>query len=289
MSARTSGARVVMLIDADNVSADVMQQALHHVIAEHGACHVRRAYCTPETAVKQRQLFAELSIRPMVNLAAGKNSTDIALAVDALDLVAAERPDVAVIVSSDSDFSPLVLRLREKGCRVCGIGQAGKTGDEVRGVYDEFVDLQHRKGRAADKSAAQGGHAREAAPKKAAKESAKESARESARELARAPAKESAKESTKGAAKEAGARRGSRSAKAAPRPALPADVERLLDAVPALRDGGKLELNVAAEALRAAGLLTRSGSSTKLFRKHPDHFALSPEKQPNKVQFRVPA
>ncbi len=281
MSTRTSGARVVMLIDADNVSADVMQQALHHVIAEHGACHVRRAYCTPETAVKQRQLFAELSIRPMVNLAAGKNSTDIALAVDALDLVAAERPDVAVIVSSDSDFSPLVLRLREKGCRVCGIGQAGKTGDEVRGVYDEFVDLQHRKGRAADKSAAEGGHAREAAPKKAAKESAKESARESARE--------SAKESTKGSAKEAGARRGSRSAKAAPRPALPADVERLLDAVPALRDGGKIELNVAAEALRAAGLLTRSGSSTKLFRKHPDHFALSPEKQPNKVQFRVPA
>jgi len=281
MSTRTSGARVVMLIDADNVSADVMQQALHHVIAEHGACHVRRAYCTPETAVKQRQLFAELSIRPMVNLAAGKNSTDIALAVDALDLVAAERPDVAVIVSSDSDFSPLVLRLREKGCRVCGIGQAGKTGDEVRGVYDEFVDLQHRKGRAADKSAAEGGYAREAGPKKAAKESAKESARESARE--------SAKESTKGSAKEAGARRGSRSAKAAPRPALPADVERLLDAVPALRDGGKLELNVAAEALRAAGLLTRSGSSTKLFRKHPDHFALSPEKQPNKVQFRVPA
>jgi uncharacterized LabA/DUF88 family protein len=67
----------------------------------------------------------------MVNLSAGKNSTDIALAVDAIDLVIAERPDVVVLVSSDSDFAPLVSRLREKGCRVCGIGQQGKTGDET--------------------------------------------------------------------------------------------------------------------------------------------------------------
>ena len=44
----------------------------------------------------------------------------------------AERPDVVVLVSSDSDFAPLVIRLREKGCRVCGIGQQGKTGDETR-------------------------------------------------------------------------------------------------------------------------------------------------------------
>src|SRR5690606_27767895 len=41
-------------------------------------------------------------------------------------------------------FAPLVLRLREKGCRVCGIGQQGKTGEETRQVYDDFIDLQHR-------------------------------------------------------------------------------------------------------------------------------------------------
>jgi len=137
--------RVMLLIDADNVSVDVMEQAVEHLLAEYGALHVRRAYCTAESALKHQQLFKRLAIRPMVNLAAGKNSTDIALAVDALDLAVAERPEVMVIASSDSDFAPLVSRLREKGCRVRGFGQKGKTGDETVQVYDEFTVLEHRK------------------------------------------------------------------------------------------------------------------------------------------------
>ena len=137
--------RVMLLIDADNVSTDVMEQAVAGLLQEHGALHVRRAYCTAESALKHQTLFKRLGIRPMVNLAAGKNSTDIALAVDALDLVLAERPDVVAIASSDSDFAPLVARLREKGCRVVGIGQQGKTGDETQTVYDEFTVLAHRK------------------------------------------------------------------------------------------------------------------------------------------------
>jgi uncharacterized protein (TIGR00288 family) len=146
-------ARVMLLIDADNVSADVVEQAFDRVLDERGAIHVRRAYCTAESALKNLQLFKRLSIRPMVNLSTGKNSTDIALAVDAMDLVVAERPDVVVIVSSDSDFAPLVTRLREKGCRVDGIGQEGKTGDDAKPVYDSFVDLRHGKSRAASKAA----------------------------------------------------------------------------------------------------------------------------------------
>jgi len=102
--------RVMLLVDADNVSADVIEQAVDRTLAEHGAVHVRRAYCNAETALKQQALFKRLSMRPMVNLSAGKNSTDIALAVDAIDLVIAERPDVVVLVSSDSDFAPLVIR-----------------------------------------------------------------------------------------------------------------------------------------------------------------------------------
>ena len=110
--------RVMLLIDADNVSVDVMEQAIELVLAEYGALHVPRAHCTAESAVKHAKLFKRLSIRPMVNLTLGKNCTDIALAVDAMDLVVAERPEVVVLVSSDSDFAPLVIRLREKGCRV---------------------------------------------------------------------------------------------------------------------------------------------------------------------------
>ena len=148
-----SDPKVMMLVDADNVSADVVEQAFAKVLEERGAIHVRRAYCTAESALKNLALFKRLSIRPAVNLSTGKNSTDIALAVDAIDLAIAERPDVVVIVSSDSDFAPLVIRLREKGCRVEGIGQHGKTGDEAKTVYDGFVDLHHGKARSAAKPA----------------------------------------------------------------------------------------------------------------------------------------
>jgi uncharacterized protein (TIGR00288 family) len=160
--------RVMLLIDADNVSVDVMEQAVKLLLEQHGGLHVRRAYCTAESAVKHQAVFKRLAIKPMVNLAAGKNSTDIALAVDAVDLVLAERPDVVVIASSDSDFAPLVQRLREKGCVVRGIGQQGKTGDETLDVYDDFTVLDHhkpsRKTAAAKKAPAKKAAAKKAAP-----------------------------------------------------------------------------------------------------------------------------
>ena len=232
-----SDPKVMMLVDADNVSADVVEQAFAKVLEERGAIHVRRAYCTAESAAKNLQLFKRLSIRPIVNLSTGKNSTDIALAVDAIDLVVAERPDLVVVVSSDSDFAPLVIRLREKGCRVEGIGQEGKTGDDAKPVYDAFVDLRHGKARAAAKPA---------------------------------PAKTAAKSTPKRATRA---------------PALPEDVQAILGAVPQLAAGGWVELRMAAEPLRKAGLLGKTAASTKVFKKHAAHFALQPEKAPNQVRY----
>ena len=162
--------RVMLLIDADNVSVNVMEQAVRLLMNQHGAVHVRRAYCTAESAVANQGVFKRLGIKPMVNLAAGKNSTDIAMAVDAIDLVLAERPDVVVICSSDSDFAPLVQRLREKGCVVRGIGQKGKTGDETQDVYDDYTVLEHRKATAGEQARAAAADApkRSRAPRKTA-------------------------------------------------------------------------------------------------------------------------
>ncbi len=253
--------RVMLLIDADNVSADVVEQAFAKVMAEHGAVHLRRAYCTPESALKNLQLFKRLSIRPIVNLSTGKNSTDIALAVDALDLVVSERPDVVVIVSSDSDFAPLVIRLREKGCRVEGIGQEGKTGDDAKPVYDSFVDLRHGKAKAAAKVAAE--------PRPPAKRAPRGRAAAAAAVLAPPPPPPAP----------APARAPTRA------PPLPDDVLDILDVVPQLRAGGWLELSQAAEPLRKAKLLGKTAASSKLFKKHPAHFALQSEKQPHQVRF----
>ena len=249
--------RVMLLIDADNVSIDVIEQAMAWVAKHFGGPHVRRAYCTAEAAVKHQDAFKRLSVRPMVNLAAGKNSTDIALAVDAIDLALAERPQVIVIASSDSDFAPLVSRLREKGCRVVGIGQDGKTGDGTKSVYDDYEVLAHRKGPARTPAA------RTAAPAK--------------RATRRAPAKTAAK-----------------TAKAeAPPPiapaaaSLPEAVRRIVDALPELAEGRALELRVAAERLREVALLGKSVSSSRLFGRYPAHFELTPAGQPNKVRLRA--
>ena len=255
--------RVMLLIDADNVSIDVMTQAVEWVAKHYGGPHVRRAYCTAESAVQHQQLFKRLSIRPMVNLAAGKNSTDIALAIDAIDLAISERPAVMVIASSDSDFAPLVARLREKGCRVVGIGQQGKTGDETQTVYDDYEVIAHRKQRAPTAAAP----ARRAAPVAAPRAAA------APRPVA---AKKLAVPRKSAVAKSPPAKRAA--------PALPEKAQAILRALPALARGETVELRVAAEALRDAGLLSKSGSSTKLFGQFAELFELQPPKAPNHVK-----
>ncbi len=271
----TDALRVMLLIDADNVSADVIEQAVQMTMAEYGAIHVRRAYCNAEMALKQQALFKRLAVRPMVNLSTGKNSTDIALAVDALDLVVAERPQVVVLVSSDSDFAPLVIRLREKGCRVCGIGQHGKTGDETVAVYDQFTDLHHHGvPHAAAPVAKRSPAVREAPPPGNA--------------AAKAPVKRAASRSkpAAGATAAAAAPATSASRAATPRTAgLPDEVKHILDCLPELRAGAQMELNQAVELLRTGKLLSKSASSLKLFKKYPALFALSPDKQPSKVRY----
>lgn len=292
--------RVMVLIDADNVSADVMEQAIGKVLADRGAIHVRRAYCTPEAALANQKLFKALSIRPIVNISTGKNSTDILLATDAMDLAISERPDVIVIVSSDSDFAPLVIRLREKGCRVEGIGQLGKTGEESKVVYDGFVEIEHRKGgrSPAAPPARKRAPARNAkapapapAPRVRAEVPAPEPAPVAPPEPEAAPAPEPA------AKKPARSRRTKAASEAAPapapvpapppaRPAMPDDLRSILAVLPELVRGQKMDLGIATERLREEELLGARVPATRLFRKYPDWFLLSPEQQPNKVEYR---
>ena len=217
--------RVMLLIDADNVSVDVMEQAVRLLLNQHGGLHVRRAYCTAESAVSNQAAFKRLGIKPMVNLAAGKNSTDIALAVDAIDLVLAERPDVVVIASSDSDFAPLVHRLREKGCNVRGIGQLGKTGGETQDVYDDFTVLEHRKSAAGDAAADK--PARKTARKTAAKAPAAKKASAAKKTVAKtvaakaAPRKTASRKAAAVAAAELPVPRSRPASRPAPPPASP--------------------------------------------------------------------
>lgn len=247
---------VMLLIDADNLSVDVMDQAVRLLLNQHGAVHVRRAYCTAESAVANQAAFKRLGIKPMVNLAAGKNSTDIALAVDAMDLVLAERPQVVVIASSDSDFAPLVQRLREKGCTVRGLGQHGKVGDETQGVYDDYTVLEHRKAPSPRAAAPKPTPAPTPAPAPAAPA---------------APAKRVARKQAKRA-----------------QPAEPANpkLQALLQYLPELAEGQALALNVAVQRLREADVLGKRSSSSKLFAQLGDALELLPPDKPTQVRLR---
>lgn len=310
--------RVMLLIDADNVSVDVMDQAVRLLLKQHGGLHVRRAYCTAEGAVKNQAVFKHLGIKPMVNLAAGKNSTDIALAVDAIDLVLAERPDVVVIASSDSDFAPLVHRLREKGCVVRGIGQSGKTGDETQGVYDDFTVLEHHKANADPDAPAR--PARKTARKTPAKTPAKAPAKTPAKPAAAATKLPAAKKvaATKTAATTKTPRktavRKSAADKVVPAVAVAAapaveavaaaapaaghrqaseqparqqtTVKAVLACLPELAAGQGLALNVAVQRLREAQLLGKNSSSLKLFSQLSEHFELLPADKPTQVRRR---
>jgi uncharacterized protein (TIGR00288 family) len=299
-----SDERVMLLIDADNVSIDVMEQAIKLLLNQHGGLHVRRAYCTAESAVKHQAAFKRLAIKPMVNLAAGKNSTDIALAVDAIDLVLAERPDVVVIASSDSDFAPLVQRLREKGCVVRGIGQKGKTGDETQDVYDDYTVLEHHRpaasGQAAGAAAVTKTPARKTAARKAPARKAATAATAEAAE--QAPAKKTAADKEKAPAKKAPAKKAAakaparKSAKAAPAPEpaapppapapapLSPQAEAVLACLPELAAGQPLALNVAVQRLRGAQLLGKNTSSLKLFKALGERFELVPAGKPTQVR-----
>ncbi|WP_199232186.1 NYN domain-containing protein [Rubrivivax albus] len=275
--------KTMLLIDADNVSVGVMEQAVATLLKEHGALHVRRAYCTAESAAKHQAVFKRLGIRPVVNLATGKNSTDIAMAIDALDLALAERPDVVAIASSDSDFAPLVLRLREKGCRVVGIGQDGKTGDETQTVYDAFTVFGHRAPPAAKKAAAPAPAATSTpAPAPASPPARKTAARKT-------PARKTARST------EAPAPRGRATPPPQPSPppapsastaTSPDKLRQILMALPELVRGDTVELRLAAERLRSAGLLGKSGASTRVFKAHTDRFELLPASNPNRVRLR---
>ncbi len=266
----TTNKKVAFLVDFDNVATDVIEQALGMVFKDYGAAHIRRAYCNAEQALREQNFLKRLGLRAIVNLAIGKNSTDIALAVDAMELAISEKPDVIVLVSSDSDFAPLVLRLREKGAWLRGFGQHGKTGDGVIQIYDQFNELAHDSGRPAPKPAAKAAR-KGAAPKPAAKKAAppKAAAPAPAPKPTPAPAPKAAPAPSAVDANVAAAR----------------EINAVLALLPKLADGQWHDLGSAAKALKDAGLLPKSAPATKLFRKHPQAFQLQPEKQPNQVRF----
>lgn len=133
--------RLAVLIDAENASARIAE-ALFSEIATLGEASARRIYgdfASPQIAGWTRVL-ARFAIQPQQNFAntKGKNSGDIALVIDAMDLLHSGRFDGFCLVSSDADFTRLAARIREEGVDVYGFGEQ-KTPESFRQACTRFI------------------------------------------------------------------------------------------------------------------------------------------------------
>jgi uncharacterized LabA/DUF88 family protein len=138
-------ARLAVLIDADNAQASITEGLLAEV-AKYGTAHVKRAYgdwTAPNLRGWKDQLLAQ-SIQPIQQFAytTGKNATDAAMVIDAMDLLYSGRFDGFCIVSSDSDFTRLAARLRESSMTVYGFGER-KTPKPFVAACDKFVYVEN--------------------------------------------------------------------------------------------------------------------------------------------------
>lgn len=154
MEPSTPQRRFAVLIDADNVSAQALEGLLAEV-ANYGVAIVKRIYgdwTLPNLKSWKEQLL-EHAIQPIQQFryTAGKNSTDSALIIDAMDLLFRARLDGFCLVSSDSDFTRLASRIREEGLLVIGFGER-KTPRAFVTACDRFVFTDILRGAAPERA-----------------------------------------------------------------------------------------------------------------------------------------
>lgn len=133
--------RVAVLVDCDNVSPETLEFALK-VVAQFGRVVLRRGYGNHATlANKWQQALVSLAFTPCLQYqyAPGKNTADIALALDAMEALFDERADTFCLVTSDSDFAYLCRKLRERGATVYIVGDP-KTPAALRNACDQFFE-----------------------------------------------------------------------------------------------------------------------------------------------------
>lgn len=132
---------IALLIDADNASPDRFDDVLA-ILAELGTVNIRRAYGNWEKASLKgwKALTHRYAIEPQqqFDVTKGKSATDMRLLIDAMDLLYRGRVDGFGLMSSDSDFMPLAMRLRQDGLPVYGFGGA-KTPESFRQACTRFV------------------------------------------------------------------------------------------------------------------------------------------------------
>ena len=136
--------KLAVLIDADNVPHGYVKEMLEE-ISKNGSPTIKRIYAdwTKPTSSGWKKVLLENAITPVqqYSYTTGKNSTDSALIIDAMDILYSGRVNGFCIVSSDSDFTRLATRLREAGMTVIGFGEK-KTPQPFISACDKFIYIE---------------------------------------------------------------------------------------------------------------------------------------------------
>jgi uncharacterized LabA/DUF88 family protein len=144
MAEDTKELKLAVLIDADNVPYSNVKGMMEE-IAKYGTPTTKRIYAdwTKPNAGGWKSVLLEHAITPIqqYSYTVGKNSSDSAMIIDAMDLLYSDKVDGFCIVSSDSDFTRLAIRLRESGMKVIGIGEK-KTPNSFIVACDRFIYIE---------------------------------------------------------------------------------------------------------------------------------------------------
>ena len=137
--------KIAVVIDADNTQISKLEDVFHEISAR-GRIVVKRAYGNwhKPTLKNWGEIIKRLAIKAeqQFDYVSGKNATDMALVIDTIELLYTNLYDAFVIVSSDSDYTPLAIKLREAGVYVMGVGEQ-KTPVAFRNACDEFLFLEN--------------------------------------------------------------------------------------------------------------------------------------------------
>jgi uncharacterized LabA/DUF88 family protein len=176
MSENTKELKLAVLIDADNVPYSNVKGMMEE-IAKYGTPTTKRIYAdwTKPNASGWKSVLLEHAITPIqqYSYTVGKNSSDSALIIDAMDLLYSDKVDGFCIVSSDSDFTRLAIRLRESGMKVIGIGEK-KTPNPFIVACDRFIYIEVLEGAIKKKKTKQTVSAPTTDPKETKKTAVKE-------------------------------------------------------------------------------------------------------------------
>lgn len=139
----TTQNKIAVFIDCENVSPFYAEQIFAH-LESRGEIIINRAFKDCKTTIWDKEIaHFGLEVRHVSHISNAKNSADIALCINALDTLAQNIAHTYAIVSSDSDFYALILRIRERGCRALGFGEA-RTSQILQRAYSEFITLHSR-------------------------------------------------------------------------------------------------------------------------------------------------